>query len=105
VVPGDTVEWRFVDLAGQVIQDALIDFRGFIPTGGTTVSGPQQQPFTIQLSSPSAKNGLFSVANTARGLYLYVIIRDGQELDWVVPLFRAGSFSPFFGGIIIRDPP
>lgn len=107
VMPGDTVEWRFVDAGGRVIPDALIAFRGFLPMSRITpITGPQQQPFTVQLSTPSAKNGSgpFTVANTDRGLYLYVILRGDSVLEWEVPLFTAGSFSPFFGGIIIRDP-
>jgi hypothetical protein len=31
VVPDDTVRWRFMDSAGVDIQDALIEFRGFLP--------------------------------------------------------------------------
>lgn len=105
VAPSDTVEWSFEDTGGQVIEDALIEFRGFLPVSRITpITGPQQQPFTVHLSGPSPKTGPFSVANTDRGLYLYVIIHGGQVLEWDVPLFTAGSFSPFFGGIIIRDP-
>jgi len=105
VVPGDTVVWRFVDAGGVIIQDAQIEFRGFMPMSRITpITGPQQQPFTIHLSGPSPKTGPFTVANTDRGLYLYVIHHAGQVLEWEVPLFVIGSFSPFFGGIIIRDP-
>jgi hypothetical protein len=105
VMPSDTVEWRFVDERGQIIQDALIEFRGFLPMNRMTpIAGPQQQPFTVQLAGRAPKAELFSVASTDPGTYFYVIILDGQVLDWEVPLFTIGSFSSFFGGIIIRDP-
>lgn len=101
VLRGDTVEWR-----GPVFDQALIEFRGFLPKSSTIpVTGPQSQPFTSQISGASPKNVKFTVAPDAEsGLYLYVILFNGQELNWAVPLFRAGNFNPFFGGIIIRDP-
>lgn len=104
VEPDDTVEWEFLDAEGQAIQDAEIQFRGFLPVSRTVpIMGPPKHPFTSLLST-QMKTGPFTVADTDRGLYLYAIIRDGRVLIWDVPLFRAGNFSPFFGGIIIRDP-
>jgi hypothetical protein len=108
VFPGDTVEWSFIDAEGRVIQNAQIEFVGFIPEAppNAPLSGPEQQPFTEQLSGPSQKNGPFSVADIdRRGLYLYVISRDGNPLDWELPLFTIGDTRSFFGGIIVRDPP
>lgn len=106
VVPDDTVTWRFVDREGAVIDNALIEFRGFMPMSRITpLTGPQQQPFTVRLSGPSLKTGPFTIANTDRGLYIYVILLNDEVLEWDVPLFTVGSFNPFFGGIIIRDPP
>lgn len=106
VVPGDTVTWRFVNREGEIIDNAMIDFRGFMPMSRITpLTGPQQQPFTVRLSGPSLKTGPFTVASTDRGLYFYVILLNADILEWEVPLFTVGNFSPFFGGIIIRDPP
>jgi hypothetical protein len=103
VLPNDEVKWNFFDAQGLIIPDAEIQFQGFLPESRSgTIAGPGTHPFT---STPIIKVGpTFQVANTDRGLYLYVIIHNNQELEWEVPLFTIGSFSPFFGGIIIRDP-
>lgn len=105
VLPGDTVEWRFVDAGERAIPDALIEFRGFIPESRTApLMGPPRHPFTTLLSTQMKAGTIFSVASTDRGLYLYAIVRNDRPLPWEVPLFTVGSFSPLFGGIIIRDP-
>jgi hypothetical protein len=104
VEPDDTVEWEFLNAEGQAIPNALIEFRGFLPVSPTApIMGPPKHPFTI-LQSTQLKTGPFTVGDEDRGLYFYVIILGGQVLNWAVPLFIAGSFSSFFGGIIIRDP-
>lgn len=104
VRPDDTVEWEFQDAGGQAILGAQIEFRGFLPESRTaSIMGPPKSPFT-NLQSTQLKNGPFTVANEDRGIYFYVILLDGRVLEWAVPLFTAGRFSSFFGGIIIRDP-
>lgn len=104
VQPEDTVEWNFQSDGGQLIQNAQIEFRGFLPESRTaSIMGPPKSPFT-SLQTTQLKAGPFTVADEDRGIYFYVILLDGRVLEWATPLFTAGSFSSFFGGIIIRDP-
>jgi hypothetical protein len=98
---GDTVTWAFVnDDDSTAIGGLRVEMQVFLPNNHTTPT-VATHPFVQFSSSLGTTAGPFTVSNSRAGIYLYAVIDSaGHIVKWRIPLFVAGRFVAFFGGIV-----